>query len=93
MGHVNNGVYLDWLDEAVAAAGGADDVRAAGAALPRRVPACGGTRRGPPLRRLARRPGWAWRLADDAGDLLRGRLDPPGAILDTVQRSSNDKIE
>lgn len=33
MGHVNNAVYLDWLDEALAAAGGGDDMTR----LPRRV--------------------------------------------------------
>ncbi len=76
MGHANNGVYFDWLDEAVATAGGADDVRVATrhyrveylrAAGPSRALASVAWRDG---------PGWAWRLADDAGDLVRGRLDP-----------------
>ena len=33
MGHVNNAVYLDWIEEAVEAAGDPD----AAAALPRRI--------------------------------------------------------
>lgn len=75
-GHTNNAVYLDWLDEAVAAAGGADDVRAAA----RRYRAEYLRAAGPSaaLRSVAWRDGtgWAWRLVDDAGDLARGRLDP-----------------
>jgi len=75
-GHANNGVYPDWLDEAVAAAGGADDVRAA--ARRYRLEYLRAAGPGAPLRSVAWRdgPGWAWRLADDAGDLVRGRLDP-----------------
>jgi acyl-CoA thioesterase FadM len=76
MGHANNGVYLDWLDEAVTAAGGADDVRAA--ARRYRVEYLRAAGPGVALRSIAWRdgPGWAWRLADDTGDLVRGRLDP-----------------
>jgi acyl-CoA thioesterase FadM len=76
MGHVNNGVYVDWLDEAVAVAGGASDVVAA----PRRYrleylrAATAGAR----LVAIAWRDGdgWAFRLAgEDGGDVVRGRLD------------------
>ncbi len=75
-GHANNGVYPDWLDEAVAAAGGADDVRAA--ARRYRLEYLRAAGPGASLRSVAWRDGtgWAWRLADDAGDLVRGRLDP-----------------
>lgn len=79
MGHANNGVYLDWLDEAVAAAGGEVTVTA----FPRRYrleylrPAAPGA-----LLAAAAWPdgvGWAHRLSGPEGDeLLRGRLDPLG---------------
>jgi acyl-CoA thioesterase FadM len=77
MGHVNNAVYLDWIDEAIAIAGGVDDVRAA--ARRYRLEYLRPAGPGAVLRSLAWREGggWAWRLADDAGDLLRGRLDRP----------------
>jgi acyl-CoA thioesterase FadM len=84
MGHVNNAVYVDLLEEALAAAGPA----AAGAldGLPRHIrleylaPAVPGARltgevwpdagEGPELP-----PEWAWRLADDAGqELARARV-------------------
>ena len=76
MGHANNGVYLDWLDEAVTAAGGAVDVRAA--ARRYRVEYLRAAGHGVAMRSTAWRdgPGWAWRLEEDAGDLVRGRLDP-----------------
>ena len=76
VGHANNGVYPDWLDEAVAAAGGADDVRAA--ARRYRIEYLRPAGPGVALRSVAWRDGggWDWRLADDAGDLARGRLDP-----------------
>jgi acyl-CoA thioesterase FadM len=76
MGHLNNGVYLDWLDEAVAAAGGADD--ACAAARRYRMEYLRAAGPGAALRSIAWRDGagWAWRLVDDAGDLVRGRLDP-----------------
>lgn len=76
-GHVNNAVYLDWMDEAIAIAGGADDVRAATRRY--RLEYLRSAGPGSALRSLAWREagGWAWRLDDGAGDLLRGRLDRP----------------
>ena len=75
MGHANNGVYLDWLDEAVAAAGGAEDVRAPGRRYRAEYLQAAGP--GAALGSVAWRDeaGWAWRLAGDAGDSARGRLD------------------
>ena len=79
MNHANNGVYLDWLDEAVAAAGHEGD--AATAALPRtyRMEHLRPAEPESALVSTAWRDGlgWAYRLADgDGADLLRGRLDP-----------------
>jgi acyl-CoA thioesterase FadM len=85
MNHANNGVYLDWLDEAVAAAGPAGE--AAIAALPRvyRMEYLRPAGPGAPLVSsawpgggdAAGGDGWAYRLADAAGvDLLRGTLEP-----------------
>jgi acyl-CoA thioesterase FadM len=79
MNHANNSVYLDWLDEAVAAAGADGD--AATAALPRtyRLEYLRPAEPGAALVSTTWRdgPGWAYRLADaDGPDLLRGRLDP-----------------
>jgi acyl-CoA thioesterase FadM len=86
MNHANNGVYLDWLDEAVASAG--PDGAAAIATLPRvyRMEYLRPAGPGAALVSAAwpGRPedggdpaGWAYRLAAaDGTDLLRGRLDP-----------------
>ena len=74
MDHVNNGVYLDWLDEAVAAAGGIDDLRATRRYRVSYLRAAGP---GDDLRSVAwwDGSGWAWRLVDNAGDLVVGRLE------------------
>ena len=79
MGHVNNAVYLDWLDEAIEALD-----PAAIRAVPRRyrleyrsaaAPAATLTSRAWPAR-----SSWSYRLDDDRGQIsLGGRLDPnPG---------------
>ena len=79
MNHANNSVYLDWLDEAVAAAGAAGDE--ATAAIPRRY-RMEYLRPAEPASALVSTawpvgPGWAYRLADEDGaDLLRGVLAP-----------------
>ena len=82
MNHVNNGVYLDWLDEAVAATD--PEGNAATGAYPRTYrleylrPAAPGAAPGASLVSTAWRdgPGWAYRLADGDGvDFLLGRLD------------------
>ncbi len=77
MGHVNNAVYADWLEEAVVGAGDP--------AAPRAIPrlarleyaapaAAGSTVRAEAWPGLG---GWSLRLRDDAGrDLLRARLEP-----------------
>jgi acyl-CoA thioesterase FadM len=76
MAHVNNTVYLDYLDEAVVSAGGADAI----AALPRRyvLEYLGSATAGDDLLAIAWRndDGWAHRLqrASDGAVLLRGEL-------------------
>jgi acyl-CoA thioesterase FadM len=75
MGHVNNAVYLDWLDEAI------DLVdQAAIRAVPRRYRLEYRTAATPGARLDGRawrdETGWSYRLEDDAGRLcLGGRLD------------------
>jgi medium-chain acyl-[acyl-carrier-protein] hydrolase len=77
MNHANNGVYLDWLDEAVAAAGVPGET--AITALPRtyRMEYLRPAEPGTDLVSTAWPDGggWRYRLADAAGaDLLRGTL-------------------
>lgn len=78
MGHANNAIYLDWLEESVAAAGGGEAL----AALPRRyrlefaLAAEGGA----PLEAAAwpDEGGWCFRLThgSSGADLFRARLEP-----------------
>jgi acyl-CoA thioesterase FadM len=86
--HANNAAYLDYLEEALLAAG--EEAAAAIAALPRRIeveylfPATTGvgvTGWTWPLPSAAGpRHGWAWRLGDDEGhELARGRLIEGGS--------------
>ena len=81
MAHVNNAVYLDWLEEAVVAAA-APDAATGIDALPRRYRleyALGRRRRHEPRgRRLARRGRhWCYRLTAVGGpDVFRATLDP-----------------
>jgi acyl-CoA thioesterase FadM len=91
MGHANNSVYLDWLDEAVAAAGGADYVRAAARRYRMEYLRAAGP--GVALRSTAWRDGagWAWRLVDDAGDLVRGRLDRASGAQPEERRPGRDR--
>jgi acyl-ACP thioesterase len=79
MDHVNNGVYADWLDEAVIASGGLAAVRS----LPRvaRLEYARAAESGATVE-TATWPepdgSWACRIADAAGaDLLRARLSAP----------------
>jgi acyl-ACP thioesterase len=75
MDHVNNAVYLDHLEDAVAAAGGAEDLRA----LPRTVRLEYLVPAGPGEELVSRTwrdaDGWAYHLATTSGaDVLRGRI-------------------
>jgi acyl-CoA thioesterase FadM len=82
MGHVNNTVYLDYLEEAVLAAGGSGAADLA--ALPRdiRLEYVIAAAPGDTIESAAWQPGgtgggvrWAWRLADGVGrELARGTL-------------------
>ena len=78
MGHVNHAVYLDWLEESVAAAGGQADL----ARLPRRyrLEYDRSAEPGTTVDATAwpTSPGaWAYRVADAAGlELLRAVLEP-----------------
>ena len=90
MAHVNNAAYLDYLEEAVLAAGSRGS--ASISAIPRRVrleylvAAAPGARllgaawRGTPDGEMT---GWAWRLSnEDDQELARGRL------IDTAEEAS-----
>jgi acyl-ACP thioesterase len=81
MGHVNNAVYLDWIEEVVASAGD----RAATTTVPRRV-AIEYAASAEPGDRVeaaawAGDGGWWVRLTrpSDGADLVRARLEPAGA--------------
>ena len=77
MDHVNNGVYADWLDEAVLLAGGGAAMRA----IPRLV-RLDYARAAEPMASLIAvawpdDDAWSCRVVDTAGaDLLRARLEP-----------------
>ena len=83
MDHVNNAVYADWLDEAVASAGGIADVRR----VPR-VMRLEYARSAEPAAAIVSQAwasdgGWAGRVSDEAGlDLLRARLEAGGAVAE-----------
>ena len=80
MDHVNNAVYLDWLEEAVAAAaGGADDALTA---IPRRyrLEFAAAADLGSVMEDCAWREGggWAYRISTAQGDMFRAALEPGG---------------
>ena len=75
MDHVNNAVYADWLDEAIIAADGADAVRATP-----RLARLEYARAAEPAATIVAEAwsadgGWSFRVTDDAGELLRARLE------------------
>ena len=85
MGHVNNAAYLDYLEEALHAAG--EPGRRLLAAVPRRVRLeyAAAAAPGAPLTGSAWCEGdpaddrWAWRLAgNDGRDIARGQVIPNG---------------
>jgi acyl-CoA thioester hydrolase len=84
MGHVNNAVYLDWIEEAVLNAGGPDAAEAV-AALPRRIAIeyAASAEPGDALVATAWREDGAWHVrlvrAADGAALVRARLEiaPP----------------
>ena len=99
LGHVNNAAYLDYLEEALLAAG--PEAGDAVAALPRTIhleylaqAAPGATVDGavwadpPPAGPGGAAGGWAWRLTDEAGaGFARGRLEMTG----DAEESSGDE--
>ena len=85
MGHVNNAAYLDYLEEALPAAG--EPGRRMLVAVPRRVRLEYAAAAAPGAAlvgaawpdRAAGDDGWAWRLTDDDGrDLARGQVNRDG---------------
>ena len=78
MGHANNAIYLDWLEESLMAAGASDAI----AALPRRyrLEYALAADSGAPLEAAAwpTEGGWSFRLthATSGADLFRARLEP-----------------
>jgi acyl-ACP thioesterase len=79
MGHVNNAVYADWLDEALIGAGDPAVTRAIPrtARLEYAAPAAAGSEVNAAA--WPAQQGWSFRLRDAAGrDLLRARLEPRG---------------
>jgi hypothetical protein len=78
MGHANNAVYLDWLEESLLAAGAADAI----AGLPRRyrLEYALAADAGAPLEAAVwpADGGWSFRLthATSGADLFRARLEP-----------------
>jgi acyl-ACP thioesterase len=80
MDHANNSVYADWLEERIVRAGDEPAIRA----IPRlaRLEYARSAERDDTVHAQAWRDpdgaGWSVRLADDAGDLLRARLEPGG---------------
>ena len=81
LGHVNNAVYVDWLEEAIL--GAAPDASATLATTPRRyrLEYAAAADPGAPLQDAVWPDGetaWAYRLSDAAGkDLFRARFDLP----------------
>jgi acyl-CoA thioester hydrolase len=73
MDHVNNAVYLDWLEESVLAAGGRVD------GVPRhyRIEYAAAAEPGAGLESRAWQDadGWAYLVRGDGGDVFRGRVD------------------
>ena len=87
MAHANNAVYLDWMEEAIAAAGGAEAVAATPASLSSRVRARRGRRRRAGDRRPGRPTGagaTGSRSRRAGSDLFRATLQPgdPGAAIE-----------
>lgn len=93
MAHANNAVYLDWLEEVVAVAGGS----AATAALPRRyrVEYALAAEPGAPLSAAAWQDGGAWdvRLVHrtSGSDLFRARLEPGTPARLVPERSPDER--
>jgi acyl-CoA thioesterase FadM len=93
MGHVNNAVYADWLDEAVIAAGDTAATRAIPrlARLEYAAPAAAGATVS--AESWPEAGGWSLRLRDEAGhELVRARLE--GTVTaGTAPATSSPTIE